>query len=53
MFEKSIQQTVAQDLSLIEILTEADYFTVGLIFNSYLNVGLYVSSFNVYFEYFA
>ncbi len=32
----------------IEILTEADYFTVGIRHNAYLNVGLYVSSFLVY-----
>jgi len=32
----------------IEILTEADYFTLGLRINAYLNVGLYVSSFKVY-----
>jgi len=33
-----------------EILTEADYFTVGLALNAYLNVGLYVSNFAVYYE---
>ena len=33
----------------IEILTEADYFTLGLRNNAYLNVGLYVSSFDEYF----
>lgn len=36
----------------IEILTEADYFTVGVALNAFVNVGLYVSSFDVYFEFF-
>lgn len=33
----------------IEILTEADYFTLGLRNNSYLNIGPYVASFPEYF----
>jgi len=33
----------------IEILTEADYFTIGLRSNAYLNVGLYASSYDQYF----
>lgn len=34
----------------IEILTEADYFTLGLKNNAYLNVGLYVSGYNEYYK---
>ncbi|KAL4496061.1 hypothetical protein ABPG72_015483 [Tetrahymena utriculariae] len=32
----------------IQILTEADYFTLGLRNNAYLNIGLYVSHYKVY-----
>ncbi len=31
-------------------MTEADYFTLGLRNNAYLNVGLYVGSYKSYFE---
>ena len=34
----------------IQILTEADYFTLGLRNNSYLNVGLYVANYDIYFK---
>jgi hypothetical protein len=34
----------------IEILTEADYFTIGIRSNSYLNVGLFVASYEDYYE---
>ncbi|KRX05461.1 Armadillo-type fold [Pseudocohnilembus persalinus] len=34
----------------IEILTEADYFTLGLRNNAYLNVGVYVSWYQEYFS---
>lgn len=37
----------------IEILTEADYFTLGLQKNSYLNVGIFVASYEAYFKPFA
>ena len=34
----------------IEILTEADYFTLGVRNNAYLNVGIFVASYSEYFE---
>jgi hypothetical protein len=34
----------------IEILTEADYFTLGLQKNAYLNVAIFVGSYTAYFK---
>ena len=34
----------------IEILSEADYFTLGVRNNAYLNVGIFVASYSEYFE---